>query len=424
MTDHTVNDAPHGPLAGIRILTLTQAWSGTFSTELLGLLGADVIQIEARRRPDTWRGGYTGEIPEAIRDPQRRQRRWNVSPLYNAVNLNKRGITLDLGDPRGMEYFKRLVPLADVVVDNFSPRVMGNWGLGFEALESLRPGIIQASLSAYGATGPYRNVPGIGGTIEPMSGMSALLGYEGGRPMNSGAMYPDPVAGSYLTAAILSAIRHRNQTGEGQYIDLGMMEANGTFIGDATAEYSANGDVRPRLGNHHLQYAPHNIYEARNAGWIAVAAETPEQWDALKRVACVPELEDARFATNESRKEHEAELDALLGGWIRHQHAEPLEALLLAEGVPAARVRDRLEVLADEQLVARGFPVEVDHPEAGKHTMVGVPWHFGRTPAAVVRPAPMMGQHSLEVLRELFGTTDEEYAELVAENVSGDEPPE
>ena len=193
-----------GPLAGVRVITFTQAWSGTFTTELLGFLGADVIQIEARRRPDTWRGGYQGAIPEAIQGAAERQRRWNVGPLYNAVNLNKRGITLDIGDPQGAEYFRRLVPLADVIVDNFSPRVMGNWGLAYADLDALRPGIIQASLSAYGASGPYRDIPGIGGTIEPMSGMSSLLGYEDGNPLNSGNMYPDPVAGVYMTTAIVA----------------------------------------------------------------------------------------------------------------------------------------------------------------------------------------------------------------------------
>ena len=412
-----------GPLHGIRVLTLTQAWSGTFATELIGFLGADVIQVEARRRPDNWRGGYDGPVAEGIRNPERRQRKWNTSPLYNAVNLNKRGITLDMSDPRGMDYFKRLVPLSDVVVDNFSPRVMGNWGLGFEALNELRPGIVQASLSAYGATGPYRNVPGIGGTIEPMSGMSSLMGYEGGRPMNSGTMYPDPVAGAYMAAAIVTALHHRNRTGEGQYIDLGMMEANATFIGDALAEHSANGTVRPRLGNHHLSLAPHNMYVARNGEWIALAVETEVQWAALVEFAGVPDLHRPEFASNASRKQHERELDDVLCEWVRSQHAPLLETALLDRGIPAARVSDRLEVLADQHLRDRGFLIEVEHPEAGTHTMVGVPWHFERTPVRVSRPAPMLGEHSQEVLSEFFGTTEEEYRQLVAENVSGDEPP-
>lgn len=413
-----------GPLDGVRVLTLTQAWSGTFATELLGLLGAEVVQVEARRRPDTWRGGYGRAIPAAIADPDKRQRGWNLSSAYNAVNLNKRAITLDLSDPRGMELFRRLIPLADVVVDNFSPRVMGNWGLDFESLLAIKPGIIQASLSAYGATGPYRNVPGIGGTIEPMSGMSSLLGYEGGRPQNSGSMYPDPVAGLYMASAILLALRHRDRSGEGQYIDLGMMEANTTFVGDAFAEYSANGTVRPRLGNHHLRIAPHSIYEARDGEWLALSAENDEQWEAVKSVASIEALDAPEFADGASRKQHEAELDRLLADWVAGQDAAVLEERFAALGVPAVRVRDRTEVLAHPQLTSRGFTVEVTHPEAGTHPMAGLPWRFSRTPGAVTRHSPMLGEHSLEVLSEFLEVTEDEYAELVADNVSGDGPPE
>jgi len=422
-----VSDVPipvFGPLAGVRILTFTQAWSGTFATELLGLLGADVIQIEARRRPDTWRGGYEGPIPEAIRDPEKRQRRWNVGPLYNAVNLNKRGITLDLGDPQGAEYFRRLVPLADVVVDNFSPRVMHNWGLAFDELSALRPGIIQASLSAYGASGPYRDMPGIGGTIEPMSGMSSLLGYEGGPPLNSGNMYPDPVAGVYMTNAIIAALHHRERTGEGQYVDLGMMEANATFLGDAYAEYSANGKVRPRLGNRHQRIAPHNIYPAAEGQWLALSADDEHQWNALKYIVEDSALDAPCFTHMESRKQHEAELDAVIEKWARRQDAAAAEKQLLLAGVPAARVRPPSEVLQDDHLVARGFVEHVAHPEAGVHPMVGAPWRLSRTPARIVRPSPMLGEHSMEVLSEFLGVTEAEYQALVERNVSGDGPPQ
>jgi len=422
MSDQT--QSSFGPLAGIRVLTFTQAWSGTFATELLGFLGADVIQIEARRRPDTWRGGYQGAIPSAIQDPAKRQRKWNVGPFYNSVNLNKRGITLDIGDEQGAEYFRRLVPLADVVVDNFSPRVMGNWGLDYEALDRLRPGIIQASLSAYGASGPYRDIPGIGGTIEPMSGMSSLLGYEGGRPLNSGNMYPDPVAGVYMATAIVAALRHRNETGNGQYIDLGMMEANATFVGDAFAGFTANGRVRARMGNRHLRIAPHGIYPAVGGQWLALSADDERQWAALKGVLSLPELEEPEFATMGDRKANELALDELIASWAQTQDATEAEQRLQAAGVPAARVRLPNEVLADPGLRARSFVESVTHPEAGTHDMVGVPWRFSRTPARVTRPSPMLGEHSREVLAEFLGVTEEDYEALVERNVSGDEPPQ
>jgi crotonobetainyl-CoA:carnitine CoA-transferase CaiB-like acyl-CoA transferase len=169
-------------------------------------------------------------------------------------------MTLDLSQPEGLAIFKDLVPFADVVAENFTPRVMRNLGLDYESLARIRPDVILLSMSAYGATGPYANVPGIGGTIEPMAGMSALLGYEDGPPLNSGMMYPDPVAGYFGTAAVLTALHVRERTGKGQHIDLSMHETNMTFIADALMDYSANHRVRPRLGNKHPTIAPHGIY--------------------------------------------------------------------------------------------------------------------------------------------------------------------
>jgi crotonobetainyl-CoA:carnitine CoA-transferase CaiB-like acyl-CoA transferase len=403
---------------------LTQAWSGTFALELLGLLGAEVIQIEARRRPDSWRGDYGGTVPAAIKDETKRQRPWNTNGLYNAVNLNKRGVTLDLSDPRGRELFRRLVPFADIVAENFSPRVMGNLGLDYESLRKIKPDIILGSLSAYGATGPYANIPGIGGTIEPMSGMSGLLGYEGGRPQNSGSMYPDPVAGYYFAAALIMALRHRDRTGEGQYIDLGMMEANATMIGDALLEQAANGRVRPRLGNHHLRIAPHNIYPAKDGGWLALSADNEAAWQALCDLMQRSDLAgDPRFATMAARKAHENELDALVAAWAKDQDAATAARTPREHGIAAAPVLEALDVLAEEQFIAREFFVEVCHPEAGTHLQTGVPWRFSRTPARVERPAPMMGEHSREVLAEFLGVTDAEYEELVAAGITGDMPP-
>jgi crotonobetainyl-CoA:carnitine CoA-transferase CaiB-like acyl-CoA transferase len=413
-----------GPLANVRAIVLTQAWSGTYATELLALLGAEVIQIEARRRPDSWRGDYKAPVPEAIRDATKRQRPWNTSGLYNAVNLNKRGMTLDLQDPRGVALYKRLVPYSDIVAENFSPRVMGNLGLDYDSLKQLRPDIILASLSAYGATGPYANVPGIGGTIEPMSGMSALLGYEGGRPQNSGSMYPDPVAGSYFAAALIMALRHRDRTGEGQYIDLGMMEANATFIGDALLEQAANGVIRPRMGNRHPRIAPHNIYPAKDGRWLALSADDEAAWQALvTAIGRGDMLSDPRFENMAARKANEHAIDAAIEAWTRLQDPHEAAATLASKGLCAAPTLDPLEVLDEPQLRSRGLFVEVDHPEAGCRLQPGAPWLLSRTPARVTRPAPIMGQHSREVLAEFLGVTDDEYDDLVAAGVTGDMPP-
>lgn len=420
---------PAGPLAGVRALVLTQAWSGTFATELLGLLGAEVIQIEARSRPDSWRGDYQGEIPAAIRGASRRQRPWNTNGLYNAVNLNKRAITLDLSTPRGIALFRRLVPTADLIAENFTPRVMANLGLDYASLCRIKPDIILASLSAYGATGPYANIPGIGGTIEPMSGMSGLLGYEGGRPQNSGAMYPDPVAGYYFASAMIMALRHRNRTGVGQLIDLGMMEANATMIGDALLEWAANGVIRPPEGNHHPRLAPHNIYRLNGAeapAWLALAVEDEPAWRALCDCLGRPELvDDPRFATMAARKAYEQEVDRMIADWAVHQEdGATTAALLRSRGITAAPVLDPLGVFASEQLRSREFVVDVAHPEAGRMAQAGVPWRLSRTAARVHRPAPMFGEHGREVLTELLSLSNDEYDALVAAGICGDMPPD
>jgi crotonobetainyl-CoA:carnitine CoA-transferase CaiB-like acyl-CoA transferase len=414
------------PLAGLRGIVLTQAWAGTFATELLGLLGMEIVQIEARQRLDSWRGGYGGAVPKAIRENGTAIHPWNCNPLYNSVNLNKQAITLNLSHPDGVAIFKRLVPFADVVAENFSPRVMGNLGLDYAALTQIRPDVILLSMSAYGATGPYANIPGIGGTIEPMAGMSALLGYEDGPPLNSGQMYPDPVAGYYGAAAVLIALHHRERTGEGQHIDLSMQEANMTFIADALVEFSAGGRVRGRMGNHHSSIAPHNVYRcAGEDDWIALSAATDEEFARLCTVAGHPEWSaDPRFADVASRKRNERDLDAAIATWTVTRDAAALEPALWQANVTAARVRNARDVLSTDHLWERGMLAEVTHGEAGRHAQMGAPWRMSRTPGGVTLPAPGLGEHSREVLARFLDIDDAEYERLVAQGVTGTGPPD
>jgi crotonobetainyl-CoA:carnitine CoA-transferase CaiB-like acyl-CoA transferase len=414
------------PLEGIRGVVLTQAWAGTFCTDLLALSGADVIQIEARKRPDGWRMGYNGPMPDGLKKVATAEHPWNCSGHYNSVNLNKRAITLDLGTPEGISIFRRLVPLADVVADNFSPRVMQNLGIDHEALSEIRPDIITCSLSAYGASGPYRDIIGNGGTLEPASGMSALLGYPDGQPLNSGAMYPDPVAGYYGFSAIVTALFHRMRTGEGQRIDLSMQEANYSFIGDAGLEYEITGNVRPRMGNRHTTYAPHAIYAARgDEQWVAIAAESDEQWATLCEIAGHAEWAgDPRFAGYAARKANEEALNETIAAWTAEQPRDSIVEQLCEAGVMAAPVLDAMELAADPAFGERGLVADVTHPEAGTWRQAAVPYHFSRTPMRVERPSPMHGEHSWEVFDQLLGMTREEYEELESRGVTGMGPPE
>lgn len=406
-----------GPLTGFRGLVLTQAWAGTYATELLGLLGAEVIQLEVRKRLDSWRGTYQNPIPKTLQDLPTAVHAWNLSPLYNSVNLNKQCITVDLDTGEGMALFKRLVREVDFVAENFSPRVMGKLGLGYETLREIRPDLVMASLSAYGATGPWAGVPGIGGTIEPSSGMSALLGYEGGEPLNSGQMYPDPVAGLCGFAAIALALLHRDRTGQGQFIDLSMQEANFTFLGDAWLEYELCGSVRGPKGNRHPRFAPHGIYPARGEDeWLAIAVENDAQWRALVAALNLPFAPDL---DETGRKAEEGRIDAAIAGATAGEERQDLARRLCALGIPAAAVHNARDVAEDRALMDRGHLVGVVHPEAGTQWQSGLAVHFSRTPGGVTRAAPLQGQHSFEVFSRLAGMSREEYERLVAAEVTG-----
>ncbi len=410
-----------GPLEGYQGIVLTQAWAGTYSTELLAFMGADVVQIEVRKRPDSWRGTYDAPMPKRFEDVETAKHPWNCSYLYNSVNLNKRCVTLDLQDPRGLEAFRLLLQFADFVAENFSPRVLGNIGISYEEMRAIKPDVILCSLSAYGHDGPWANVPGIGGTIEPTSGMSALLGYPGGPPINSGQMYPDAVAGLNAFGAIMTALRHRDRTGEGQYIDLSMQEANLAFVGDAALEYLRTGRQRERMGNRHPSMAPHGVFPcAGTERWVAVACEDDGQWAAL---AGALGIDGAGFETLEQRTAREDELEGIIARRTSRFERDALVGMLKAAGVVAAPVLNGLEVAADAGLRERGVVWDVAHPEVGVFPHATIPWRYSRSGQPEVTGAPLMGGDSFEVLNQFLGMSREEYEELVAAGVSGSGPP-
>lgn len=410
-------DGTTGPLAGFRGLVLTQAWAGTYATELLALLGADVIQLETRGRLDSWRGTYQNPIPKNLQAVPTARHAWNCSPLYNSVNLSKRCITVDLSEPDGVKLFKELVAHADFVAENFSPRVIGNLGIDYESLVQIKPDIIMASLSAYGAVGPWAHVPGIGGTIEPSSGMSALLGYKDEHPLNSGQMYPDPVAGLCGYSAILLALLHRDRTGEGQYIDLSMQEANFTFIGDAFLEYERTGNVRGPLGNSHRDHAPHNIYGTKGEDqWIAIAVESDAQWQTL---ASILQIDPLPFATASLRKAQESVLDDLIAANVANKERDALASQLARAGVFAAPVLAPDEIANDMALRERGHMQIIDHPETGPVWQSILAAKFSRTAPPAPRPAPLQGQHSLEVFKEFLGMDNATYEALCDREITG-----
>lgn len=411
--------ADPGPLAGVRVLSFGQAWSGAFGTELLALLGADVVQVSSLRRHDSWRRSGAG-VPKAIADPRRAQHPLNTQGLFNSVNLNKREIALDLSQPRGRELLWRLMPRFSVVVDNYRPGVMTSWGITLSTLAEVRPGMIWASVSGYGSDGPYAAYPAIGTTIEPMGGLSSLTGYEGEAGMNTGGLYPDPVAGYLLAATILAALREQDRSGSAQRIDLSMMEALAVVSGEAIIGYQATGQLPGPAGNHHPRIAPHSNYRALDGEWVALSADDDAAWAALAGRIGDERLADPCFATMAGRKSHEGALDAIVARWCARRRAADIESELGPLGVCAARVVPLRELYSrpDPVLAAAGFLSRVEHPEAGPSWLPGAPWRLaGRRPP--VAAAPCVGQHSQEILACELGIGAAEYDALVADGVTG-----
>lgn len=417
-------EAPEGPLSGYRGVVLTQAWSGTFATELPALMGAEVIQVEARSRFDSWRGGgFSAPLAAGFEDVPTAKHSWNCDCRFNSVNLNKQSVTLELDTEEGRDLFKRLVAEADFVAENFSPRVMGKLGLDYETLKGIKPDIIYMSISGYGHSGPWSPLPAIGGTVEPTSGMSGLSGYEDGRPMNSGQMYPDAVAGLCGFAGLALALYHRERTGRGQRIDVSMQEANLCFVGERWLEYAMTGDVPGPIGNRHLHFAPHGIFPAAGEDrWIALACETEDQWQTLCDQAGRPDWHD-RFADRETRKAEEAALEEEIAGWTQSMDRDELAERLAGAGVIAAPVLGGLEVADDPVFRGRGAIAETDHPEAGRWWQPVIPCLLSATPARLRNAPPVKGAHSAEVFERLLGIGRVEYEELEAAGITGVSPP-
>ncbi|MCY3567028.1 MAG: CoA transferase [Chloroflexi bacterium] len=413
---------PRGPLDGIRVLTFTQAWSGTFGTELLGFLGADVVQIEALRRVDIWRL-LRPWVGKAILDESKTQHPENTQGVYNAVNLNKRGMTLDLSTDDGQDIFWRMMPQFDVICENFRPGVLDGWGITLETLAERRPDIILASISGYGVTGPYAAYPANGATTEPMSGLSSIHGYEGDPGTNTGGLYPDSISGYAMPAAVIAALARRGRINGPQRIDVAMLEAMGVVVGDAIAEYDATGRPPVPLGNRDRRRAPHNIYPCLGEDeWVAIAVAGERDWQTLCREMDRSALaSDARFVDAQSRKLHEAVLDDLMAEWTATQQAADVEQRLLAQGIDAARVAKPYEqfTLPDPHYLSSGFIQSVDHPEVGPSWLPGAPWRFSGLEDRRLRPSPCVGQHSFEVFAAELGMSEAEYRSLVERGISG-----
>jgi len=415
-------------LASVRIIDLSQIFAGPYATKLLADMGAEVIRIECAAR--SGRGGALprlrpgGDFGTAFPKGDTGLHSYNRFAYYNEVNRNKLAVTIDLSKTHGVEIFKRLVEISDVVVENFSPRVMRNFGLDYAVLKGVNPKIIMISISAYGQDGPYRDCVAYGEGIEAMSGMSKLTAYNKGAPLKPGMAYADAAAGLHAAFAIMAALRYRNTKGIGQYIDLSMRESLTPLLAEAITDYAMNQRIHEPNGNRHPRMAPHGCYRTKDHDrWIAIAVASDVAWRALCSVMGRPRWSrDQRFTEVAGRLSHRNEIDKRLNEWTARQDNIKLAKILQSHGIKAGAVLNTAGIVNDPHLKERRFFQKVEHPEAGRHIMPGVSWKMSRTPGRIERPAPCFGEHNRYVFSELLGISDKEIEQLAQEGVTAEMP--
>ena len=406
--------APSSILADVRVLDLTHAWAGPFATQLLADYGAEVIKIETCDRPDMLRFS-TWPREETRADA------YNRGGWFQYLGRNKLGLTLDLKHPHGKDLFKRLAAQSDMVIENFSARVMRRLGLEYAVLQRANPGLIMISMPGYGTAGPYRDFVAFGEMIEPFAGLSELTGYPDRGPLRLAVAYPDPVAGFHAALAVLLALRQRLRTGVGQHIAVPHREPITRMLGEAVLDYTVNGRTQRRIGNRHRAWAPHGCYPCRGQErWVALAVRTDAEWTALSQAFGTPEwTRDARFANSLGRWKHASLLDQYVAESTQLWDAPALAARLRAAGIPAGVVQTNRDLLNDEHLRARQAFWMIAHALAGTHPYPAPSTRLTGTPPRLMRPAPNLGEHNAEILTRLLALSPAEIRDLEAQGVIG-----
>ena len=409
------------PFDGLRVLDMTTFWAGPSCTHLLALLGADVIHVESTRRPDGTRLIAGIPITEELW--------WEKSPIFSGLNTNKKGITLDLQSDAGRELLARFIETADVIAENFTPRVLDQIGLDFAALQAIRSDVIMLRMPGFGLDGPWRDNPAFAYVIEAAAGISWLTGYPDRNPYEPYSV-GDPNAGVHAVNALLLALEHRRRTGQGVLIEAAMVDAAINIAAEQVIEYTAYGALLQRAGNRGPTAAPQNLYRTNEIDefgradcWVAVAVANDDQWSGLCEALGRPNWAiDPALSTAAGRHEHHDTIDDHLSRWCEIRGGDDIVESLWDAGVPVAKVMQPHRQTELAQLVSRGFFEEVEHPVNAAAPHSTLPFRLSRGPQRVhARPAPLLGEHNHELLGEL-GLSAAEIAGLEADGVIGRAP--
>jgi len=395
--------SPALSLEGIRVVDCSRVLAGPFCGMLLSDLGADVIKVEDTGSGDesrTWPPHKDGE-----------------SAAFLVINRNKRDMTLDLKQPEGVEILTRLAGRADVLIENFRTGTMESFGLGYDTLSAANPGLVYASVSAFGRTGPRKDGAGYEALMQAFSGIMSITGEPDGPPVRAGVSFLDLTTGIFCAFGIVNAILHRVKTGLGQRVDGSLLETAVTLLNYHAEGYLLTGAIPKALGSSHPSLSPYRTFKCRDGQWIFIAGANDRFWQRLAPALGLGHMvEDARFAKNIERVKHRRELESALEAAIGKQDREPLLKILEDAGVPATPVNNVEQVMQDPQTAARQMVERVMHPKLGDIPVVGTPVKFSRMKAGVRRSAPLLGEHTDEILTE-HGYTPEQIRALRAKKV-------
>ena len=391
------------PLENLVVLDLTRVLAGPYSAMMMGDFGANIIKIEQPGVGDDSRafGPFIGK----------------ESAYYMSLNRNKRSMTLNFKEQGARDLFKKMVKKADVVLENYRPGTMEKFGLGYDVLKEINPKIIYAACSGFGETGPYSQKPAYDIIVQAMGGIMSITGQEGGEPTRVGASVGDIIADLFTTIGVSMALYHRAMTGEGQKLDVAMLDCQVAILENAISRYLVNGVVPEPLGNRHPSITPFEAFTASD-GHVIVGAGNDRLWKKLCELLGKEEIiNDERFITNSARTTNEKALKVILDEVFKTKTIDEWLAMLEEAGVPCAPINTVDRVVKDPQVNARHMLVEIEHPVAGKLHVPGIPIKMYKTPGSVDTPAPLLGQHTDEILKELLGMSKEEVDALRAKDI-------